>query len=37
MKNGKAGDPNGIPTEALKTDVKTTTNILIPLFEKILE
>ena len=36
MKNGKAARPDGIPAEALKTDVETTADML-PLFEKIWE
>ena len=37
MKNGKAAGPDGIPAEALKTDVETTADLLLPLFEKIWE
>jgi hypothetical protein len=37
MKNGKAAGPDGIPAEALKTDVETTADMLLPLFEKIWE
>jgi hypothetical protein len=37
MKNGKAAGPDGIPAEALKTDVETTANMLLSLFEKIWE
>ena len=35
MKSGKAGGPDHIPPEALKTDVGQTVDILHPLFEKI--
>jgi hypothetical protein len=35
MKNGKAAGPDGIPAEALKTDVATTSDIILPLFERI--
>nr|KAG5711041.1 hypothetical protein BaRGS_013775 [Batillaria attramentaria] len=35
MKNGKAAGPDGIPAEALKADVETTAEMLLPLFEKI--
>ena len=35
MKLGKAGGPDHLPPEALKTDVQTTVNILHPLFEQI--
>ena len=37
MKNGKAAGPDGIPAEALKVDVKTTVDMLLPLFVKIWE
>ena len=37
MKNGKAAGPDGIPAEALKADVKTTADMLLPLFVKIWE
>jgi hypothetical protein len=37
MKNGKAAGPDGIPAEALKSDVATTADMLLPLFEKIWE
>ena len=37
MKNGKAAGPDGIPAEALKTDVGTAADMLLPLFEKIWE
>ena len=35
MKSGKAGGPDHIPPEALKTDVGVTVDILHPLFEQI--
>ena len=35
LKNGKAAGPDGIPPEALKTDSKTTADILEPLLQKI--
>ena len=35
LKNGKAAGPDGIPPEALKTDAKTTTDMLHPLLQKI--
>ena len=35
MKSGKAGGPDHIPPEALKTDVGATVEILHPLFEQI--
>ena len=37
MKNSKAAGPDGIPAEALKTDVETTADMLLPLFAKIWE
>ena len=37
MKNGKAAGPDGIPAEALKADVETTADMLLPLFVKIWE
>ncbi|VDP28502.1 unnamed protein product [Schistosoma margrebowiei] len=37
IKNGKAAGPNNIPAEALKSDIKATTNILYLLFKKIWE
>lgn len=37
MKNGKAAGPKEMPAEALKTDIETTADILLPLFEKIWE
>jgi hypothetical protein len=37
MKNDKAARPDGIPAEALKTDVKTTSDMLLMPFEKILD
>ena len=35
LKNGKAAGPDGIPAEALKADVETTAEMLLPLFRKI--
>ena len=35
LKNGKAAGPDGIPPEALKTDLNTTANMLKPLLEQI--
>ena len=37
MKNGKAAGPDGIPAEALKADVETTADMLLPPFVKIWE
>lgn len=37
LKNGKATGPDGIPAEALKTDLETSVEILHPLFTKIWE
>ena len=37
MKNGKAAGSDGIPAEALKADVETTADMLLPLFVKIWE
>ena len=37
LKNGKAAGPDNIPVEALKTDLKMTTEMLYPLFKKIWE
>ncbi|CAH2293336.1 Hypothetical predicted protein, partial [Pelobates cultripes] len=35
MKNGKAARPDDIPAEALKADLKSSGEMLYPLFEKI--
>jgi hypothetical protein len=35
MKNGKAAGPDDIPVEALKVDLKTSVEMLYPLFERI--
>ena len=35
LKNGKSAGPDGIPPEALKTDMKTTADMLYPLLLKI--
>ena len=35
LKNGKAAGPDGIPPEALKMDLKTTTDLLQPLLQKV--
>ncbi|CAH8435651.1 unnamed protein product [Heterobilharzia americana] len=35
LKSGKAGGPDGIPPEALKTDTETTANLLTPLLLKV--
>ena len=37
LRNGKASGPDGIPAEALKTDVETSVEMLYPLFMKIWE
>ena len=37
LKNGKASGPDGIPAEALKTDLETSVEMLHPLFTKIWE
>ncbi|VDP50890.1 unnamed protein product, partial [Schistosoma curassoni] len=37
IKSGKAAGPDNIPAEALKSDIKTTTNMLHLLFKKIWE
>jgi hypothetical protein len=37
MKNSKAADQDEIPAEALKTDIETTADMLLQLFEKIWE
>jgi hypothetical protein len=37
VRNGKAASPDGIPAEALKTDVETTADMLLPLFKNIWE
>ncbi|VDP42613.1 unnamed protein product [Schistosoma curassoni] len=37
IKNGKAAGPDNIPTEALKSDIDVTTNMLYLLFKKIWE
>ena len=37
LKNGKAAGPDGIPAEALKADVETTADMLLPLFKMIWE
>ncbi|CAH2322892.1 Hypothetical predicted protein [Pelobates cultripes] len=37
MKNGKAAGPDNIPAEALKADLKSSVEMLYPLFEKIWE
>ncbi|XP_073668649.1 uncharacterized protein [Paramisgurnus dabryanus] len=35
LKNGKAAGPDGIPPEALKADLSTTVNMLLPLLQKV--
>ena len=35
LKNGKSAGPDGIPAEALKTDLSTLTNMLFEIIEKI--
>ena len=35
LKSGKAAGPDGIPPEALKADPKTSTDMLLPLLQKI--
>ena len=35
LKNGKAAGPDGIPPEALKVDLSTTVNMLLPLLQKV--
>ena len=37
LKSGKAAGPDGIPPEALKADVQTSTEIIHPLLMKIWE
>ncbi|VDP75675.1 unnamed protein product [Schistosoma curassoni] len=37
IKNGKAAGPDNIPTEALKSDIEVTINMLYLLFKKIWE
>ena len=37
LRNGKAAGPDGIPVEALKTDLETSVEMLHPLFVKIWE
>ena len=37
LKNGKAARPDGIPAKALKADVETTADMLLPLFKMIWE
>ncbi|KAL8567075.1 hypothetical protein ACOMHN_027502 [Nucella lapillus] len=37
LKSGKAAGPNGIPPEALKADIQTSTDMLHPLLVKIWE
>ena len=37
MKSGKAAGPDGIPPEALKADVQTSTEMIHPLLMKIWE
>jgi len=37
LKSGKAAGPDGIPPEALKADVQTSTEMLHPLLMKIWE
>ena len=37
LKSGKAVGPDDIPAEALKVDVESTANMLLPLFKMILE
>nr|KAG5686712.1 hypothetical protein BaRGS_020238 [Batillaria attramentaria] len=37
LKSGKAADPDGIPPEALKADIQTSTDMLHPLLRKIWE
>ena len=37
MKNGKASGPDGVPAEAHKVDITTTTEILYNLFGEIWE
>ncbi|XP_061175584.1 uncharacterized protein LOC133184509 [Saccostrea echinata] len=35
LKSGKAAGPDGIPPEALKADIKTSADMLLPLLQKI--
>jgi len=35
MKSGKAAGPDGIPAEAMKTDISTSVEMLYPLLGKI--
>ena len=37
LRNGKAEGPDGIPAEAIKVDIETTTSVLRSLFSKIWE
>ncbi|VDP82654.1 unnamed protein product, partial [Schistosoma curassoni] len=37
IKNGKVAGPDNIPTEALKSDIEVTTNMLHLLFKKFRE
>ena len=37
FKNGKAPDPDGIPSEAIKADLDTSTEMLLMLFRRIWE
>nr|KAG5692668.1 hypothetical protein BaRGS_022668 [Batillaria attramentaria] len=37
LKSGKAAGPDGIPPEALKADIQTSTDMLHPLLRKIWE